>query len=456
MAARGSSSTGMIVMTSVLGLAALGFFVSTVLFFAEARAARDIAAKATTESAEFITDADRANPIMQRVKEEAKKSRKSAVAYILEQQESLMRRTLGSPSGNIETLDKALEGVVPDNKGASALSLLSDQKQKIATLTKQLADAEAAKAAALQDRENTASRMGKLQEEQRAAIAKLTGEVELTKAETDKYRSEVEKFKKDADKRVDDIRTSYGDKESSLQNEINTLQKDRVVDRGTIEKLRAETKGARFAGAPEQSLVDANVVAINSADNTVTLGIGRKQRVVLGLTFELYADATAIRPSESSGDYPRGKASVEVIRVDQDSCIARVLREQKGNPLVTGDVAANALYDPAKVYTFLVFGNFDPSHTGQPSPLGAADIKARIESWGGKVTDALSGNVDFIVLGSRPQVPPEPSTTAPIEIINEYVRLKDIAKKYDELFQNATQTSIPVLNENRLYTLTGN
>lgn len=455
MAARGSSSTGMIVLTSVLGLSTLGLFVSSVIFFAKARAAEDKASQSASANQEFITDSDRNNAILQRLREEGKKTRKSAVAYMLEQQENLMRRTLGSPAGSVEALDKALEAIAPDNKGASAMTILKDQQQQINALKQQMTDAAAAKDRALADRENMARLMSTLEEQQRASAAKLTAEVEQTKAEADRLRGEVEKFKGSMDERVDKIRQDYTSRESTLQGEVDGLQRDRVIDRGVIEKLRAETKGARFTGAPEQSLVDASVVGINSADNTVVIGIGRKQRAVLGLTFEIYGDSTAIRPDERTGEYPRGKASVELIRVDQDSSVARVLREQKGNPVVTGDVVANALYDPQKVYTFLVFGNFDPSRSGIATPLGAADVKARIQNWGGKVVDAMTGNVDFIVLGVRPQVPPEPSSNAPFEIINEWLRLRDLAKKYDELFQQATQTSIPVLNENRLYTLTG-
>lgn len=456
MAARGSSSSGMIVLTSILGLSTLGLFVASVIFFAQARAAKQEAAASAAANQDYIRDTDRNNPVMQRLVGDAKKSgNKSAVAFMLEQQEGLMRRTLGTPSGSVEALDKALEGVAPDNKGASALTILKDQQQQINALKQQLTDAAAAKDRALADRENMAKLMGTLEEQQRQAAAKLTGEVEQTKTDADQLRTDVDKFKATMDERVDKIRQDYSSRESALQKEVDDLQRDRVIDRGVIEKLRAETKGAHFTGAPEQSLVDATIVGMNSADNTIVLGIGRKQRAVLGLTFEIYGDATGIRPDERTGEYPRGKASVELIRVDADSSVARVLREQKGNPVVTGDVAANALYDPNKVYTFLVFGNFDPTGSGIATPLGAADIKARIANWGGKVVDTLTGNVDFIVLGQRPQVPPEPASTAPFEIINEYLRLRDLAKKYDELFQQATQTSIPVLNENRLYTLTG-
>lgn len=454
MAARGSASTGMIVLTSILGVATLGFFVSTIIFFASARAAEQAKLSADASSSGFITDQDRNNPVLQRLKAEAKN--KSAVAYMLEQQEQLWRRTLGTSSGSVNTLAAELKAIAPNaGESASVLSILKDQAQQITVLKQQNADAIAAKDRALTDKENMAKLMGTLEAQQREMVGKLTADVDLTKKEADTYRKDVETFKADMDARTNKIKEDFAGKETGLQAEIDKLQRDRQLDRQRLAESERLTRAARFTGAPEQSLVDGRVVAQNSADGTLVLGMGRKQRVTLGLTFEVYSDSSAIRPDETSGEYPRGKASVEVIRVDDESSVARILREQKGNPVVTGDVVANALYDPSKVYKFLVFGNFDPQRTGSQSALGASDIKARIESWGGKVVDTLSGDVDFIVLGSRPQVTPEPSSTAPFEYINEHLRLKAEATKYDDLFSRAVSASIPVLNENRLYTLTG-
>src|SRR5262249_7074798 len=133
----------------------------------------------------------------------------------------------------------------------------------------------------------------------------------------------------------------------------------------------------------------------------------------------------------------------------------RITREVKGNPIVRGDVIANALYDPNKVYTFMVYGNFDPSGGGIPNQQGAEDIKAMIAAWGGKVADDLSGNVDFLVLGDRPLLPPQPGVNDPVNVVQIYMAASDKAQKYDKLFETAAATSLPVLNQNRLYTLIG-
>lgn len=454
MAARTSSSVGMLVLVTILSIASLGLFVTTVVFFAKARAADDRARNAETATSEIINDVDRQNATLTRYKDLGKKDKpaKTAVGYLLAQQEAVMRRVTGSPSDTLDNLNKALgEG----SSGSSVLAILKDKQGEVESLKKQLADAQAGRQQALTDKENEAGRVRQIEEAQKQAGAGLVVSVNQTKADADRMREEVTSFKGDMDTRVEHARAEFGAKEAALQQEIDKLQRERVLDKGRLATAEALQRGSRFTGANEASLVDGTVIALNAGDGTVTLSIGRKNKVALGLTFEVYADSTAIRPDAKTNEYPRGKGTIEVISVDQETSTARILREQKGNPLVRGDVIANAIYDPNKSYKFLVYGNFDPQHTGIATSLGAADIKARIKAWGGGIVDELAGDVDFVVLGQRPVLPPEPTANAPIEVVQEYIRLQKLARHYDELLTQATATSIPVLNENRLYTLTG-
>ena len=82
-----------------------------------------------------------------------------------------------------------------------------------------------------------------------------------------------------------------------------------------------------------------------------------------------------------------------------------------------------------------------------------AETTALIRDWGGQVSDELTGAVDFLVLGSRPVLPPEPAGTAPLEIQREFIRLRQKVERYDDMFDKAVKTSIPILNLNRLETL---
>lgn len=452
MAARTSASTGTLVTVTVLGLATLGLFITSVVFFANKRAAETRATAAEATTAEFLSERDRNDPVIQRLKEDAKKKKSTVVGYMLTERKEIMQRATGVERDTVETMDLQLK-----NAGVTTnlLASVKDRSSQIDALKKQLGDAESARDRALQDKENESKRVKDIEAAQRQTVAALTAQVDQTKQEADTLRDEVTKFKASMDERVDRIRTDYTGKETTLKSEIDKLQSERVIDKDRLRKYELQIKGQRFAGPAEYALVDGQIIGINSADGTVVLSVGRKQKVVLGMTFEAFADGNSIKVDETTGQYPRGKASLEVIKVDHDSAVARVLREQKGNPIVRGDVIANAVFDPNKSYKFLVYGNFDPSRSGIPTPQGATEIKARIKSWGGDVVDDLSGDVDFIVLGARPALPPEPSANAPYAVIEEFLRLQRIAKRYDELLNQATSTSIPVLNENRLYTLTG-
>ena len=53
-----------------------------------------------------------------------------------------------------------------------------------------------------------------------------------------------------------------------------------------------------------------------------------------------------------------------MINVGDTASTCRVTSEVKGNPVVKGDVIANAIYDPNKQYKFVAFGNFDTNRDG--------------------------------------------------------------------------------------------
>jgi len=252
-----------------------------------------------------------------------------------------------------------------------------------------------------------------------------------------------------------DYPTRLTDREiADLQSRNGALSDRVLVLEGMIKNLQGATQKNRLTAPNEAEMVDARIVGINAAAREVYLSIGRSQHVVVGMPFEVYSRGTSIRP-DADGQYPAGKASVEVVRIDEGTCVARIIREARGNPIIDGDFVANAVYDPNKKYVFTVYGNFDANRDGIPTPGEAADIRALIDQWGGTVRDDIGGDTDFLVLGTRPVLPPEPKETDPVELINRYLRLKQAVQRYDDLFETARRTGIPVLNQNRFETLTG-
>lgn len=451
MAARTSSSIGVGITVTLLSIATLGFFITSLVFYAQRRSALDAKIAAENTTKDFVQDTDRSDAQVQRIQSLASKDRKSVVRYMLEERRDLMTKVTGSDRDTVESIAK----VLTDEKASSVLSLLRNKTGEIDSLRQQLGDANSARERALADKTNESNRVADIEAAQQKTVAALSEQVNITKSETEKLREDTNAFKGQMDERVEKIRNDYAAKEGGLKAEIEKLQAERAVDKDRLKRFEQELKGQRFAGQAEYALPDALVVGTTPADGTVLLSVGRKDKVVLGLSFNIYGQGTTIKPDEKTGEYPPGKATVEIIRVDSDSSVARILREQKGNPVLRGDFASNPVYDPTKKYKFLVYGSFDPGRTGQASPLAAGEVKAWIRDWGGDVSEELSGDVDFLVLGQRPQLPPRPTSTAPTEVISFFLAQERLANRYDELFKQATDTAIPVLNENRLRTLMG-
>lgn len=454
MAARQSTSIGVGATITILGVATLGLFITSMIFYAQRREAITSLQNAEKTTKEIVSDADRNDPVYSKVREAAqpgKPTGKTVVRYLLDERKEVMQRVTGSERDTVDAVIKALE----KSKATSLAAALRDKESEVDALKRQLKDADEARARALQDKETESKRVKGIEDSYKQNVALLQAEVQKTKDEADALRDGIDTYKKTMDKRVEDIAEAYRQKEQGLKADIDKLQSQLTIANSRIKQWEEINRGQRFQGQSEFALVDGQVVGSSAGENTVTINIGRRQHVVLGLPFTVYSQGTAIKADDKTGDYPPGKATVEVIRVDADSSVARVIREQKGNPLVPGDVIANPIYDPLKKYKFLVYGNFDPGRTGTPSIFGANEVRAWIKDWGGDTTEEMAGDVDFIVLGERPQLPPQPTSTAAIETINFYLNAQKAAKRYDELLKQATDTAVPLLNENRLRTLLG-
>ncbi len=450
MAARTSTSIGVGATITILGVATLGLFITSMLFYAQRREALNRVAQADETTKDFLSATDRNDPIVIKMKEEAK-GKKTVIRQLVDERKEIMSKATGSDRDLVSKLTETLD----KEKAASLVGAIRDRNNEIESLKTRLANAETARDRAQQDQLNESKRIKGMEDNSNATLAALREEVGKTKAETDAMRDDVAKTKAKMDENVEKTRNEAKARETSLKGEIDKLQADAAVLRARLRDYENQQRGTRFAGQSEYALIDGQVIGSSATEGTVTLNIGRNQKVVLGLPFNVYAAGTTIKLDEKTGNYPAGKATVEVIRVDGDTALARIIREQKGNPVVKGDVIANPIYDPAKKYKFLVYGNFDPSRTGNASAFGANEVKAWVKDWGGEIIDDLAGDVDFVVLGERPQLPPSPPGTAPLEVINFYLSQQKQAQRYDELFKQAGDTAIPVLNENRLRTLIG-
>jgi hypothetical protein len=191
-------------------------------------------------------------------------------------------------------------------------------------------------------------------------------------------------------------------------------------------------------------LVEENVVFINR---------GRNDHVLLGLTFEVYSRKTGV-VSDDTGEL-RGKGTVEVISVSENSSVCRVVRVTRGQAIVEGDLIANVVYDPNITFKFHVHGDFDIDNVGQVSEVDRRRIETMIEEWGGKLTRQLTYDVDFLVLGRDPALPERPEDQLDPVAMQRYAADQKRFETYQELIGEAKALKIPVLNQNRFLVLIG-
>jgi hypothetical protein len=452
MASKGSSNAWPLVWIVMLLVLAVGFFVTTVVFLARAQRLQSELVQRDTDQSQILRASERTDQVQSLITQ-AQGERKSLVVYLSDSLRETMRRVTGSERDTVAQMNERLATI----EGADAsplLSLLRDRDQAVQNLQRQLTDAQDAAARAQADLQAEVGRVSRLVSDQQTTIAALNEEIGRYKGEVEQYRASVGSTIDANNTRVADMRRQFADDVARLEDQGRKLREENLILGGQLDALRAERSAELLRPTEEYALVDGRIVSVNPIDRTAYIDLSRDKRLVLGMTFEVYADPSTIRPNDS-GAYPPGKATVEVIQIGPSSSTVRIIRENRGNPLVSGDVIANALYDPNKTYSFVVAGEFDIDGDDVFSDAERREVEAVVRNWGGAVQADLGGDTDFLILGERPRIPPPPPPTAPVPVINEYIRLQRDAGEYDRLFETARQTGIPILNQNRLYTLTG-
>jgi hypothetical protein len=164
----------------------------------------------------------------------------------------------------------------------------------------------------------------------------------------------------------------------------------------------------------------------------------------------------AIRPMED-GTMPRGKASLEVIKVGDTTSTCKITRAIPGRPVLRNDVIANAVYDPTYKFKFLIHGKFDVDGDGRASEAEARYLESLVLEWGGTIVsgDQIPGDLDFLVLGLKPTEPPPLRVNAAEVEMEIYITRRQEVETYERLFRQASEAQIPVLNANRFFILIG-
>jgi hypothetical protein len=286
--------------------------------------------------------------------------------------------------------------------------------------------------------------------EAQAASQKAIADAAAAIAEKDKQVQDLSNQVVASNKNLTDFQAQSQVTEQTLNRAIETSKQQ-------IEKLTGQL--VRFKPSAKDSIVrnvDARITQI-APDNICYIDLGYGNHVSPGLTFEVYDRFEGIpKMGDSDAELPKGKASIEIINVGQNSSQCRVLRTAIGQTLTQGDVCSNLVYDRNTKLTFYVYGKFDMDNNGVATDGEADIVKNLITRWGGKITDRLGTEVDFVVMGKEPQVPVYSAEELQQPIPKaKFDEAKAALDAYTKVANDATGLHLPVMNQTRFLYYTG-
>jgi hypothetical protein len=216
---------------------------------------------------------------------------------------------------------------------------------------------------------------------------------------------------------------------------------------GELKNRRPDTKNA-VVRQP-----DGHIVRVPSS-TVCYIDLGQGDHIATGLTFEVYDKAEGVPPlgkdPMSDAGLPAGKASIEVVRIGQNSSECRIVHIAAGVTIQEGDIIANLIYDRNTTYNFVVYGNFDTDGNGIWTAQEADVIKSLVTRWGGKVQDKIAVSTDFLVLGKEPEIPALTKEQLEDPLLRaKYDKAVQDSKDYQDRINEAATLGIPIMNQNR-------
>lgn len=344
--------------------------------------------------------------------------------------------------------------VVTGSEGIALLPTIEELKQKLENARSQVADFGILNDNLQTDLDNATAQLEAAKVKYLADLAQAETLVDdirnrfdsLRQTMDDSTTEQVEQFKDKLEQAQEQLRLQQLD----IKNTTDELAETDTLLQNALVKLEAiKPKPDREVQAYQP---DAQIVRVDLQNEIVYLDAGINDHVYRGLTFAIY---DRNKPVSEDGE---GKAEIEVFQVSDRVSAARFVKYNKNNPVVMGDIVANLIWDRNSTNRFVVVGEFDYNHDGRIDDDGAQRITELIERWRGVVTDDITVDTDFVVLGTQPKVLPRP-TEEEIDIDpmaqQRYEISLGAANAYDNMLKKANNLGIPVFNQKRFLYLIG-
>lgn len=435
-----------VVLTVLAMVAAIYFYSAMDKAEQDARAAReDLARVATSEQL--------GREEVRKLMAAASPERMTLVEYLMARKGELAALAVGDPNADAAGIRSALQLA----EGQNVRSAIDDARRQMKSKADE-AEGMKASVVAAQRAVDAAKAQAQAQvDASKREVEEVRASIEPYKQAGDRHQAEIDEVKQEYAKAREDLESAYKNRVEDLQKQIDASNQEVSLLRTRNSELQKQVDQFRVKPKDASLLVDGRIVDASSSSDRVYISLGSKDRVRPGMTFEVYDDAAAIQFDAATQRQTAGKASVEIVRVGDTTSVARITRQRPGRPVVKEDVIANAVYSPDYRYKFLVHGKFDVDADGSVSDSETDYIRGKITEWGGEVVkgDAITGDLDFVVVGAQPPMPVAPALGASQAQFDAFFRARGAREAYDNLIAQARDAGIPVLNWNRFRILTG-
>jgi hypothetical protein len=291
------------------------------------------------------------------------------------------------------------------------------------------------------------ARTGQLAEDmssQREAFDKKIADINAQVSDIEKSRTasreEHNKQVVDMGRRLDELNASY-------TNDIQRVRRESEMAKGALAEFKDRhntllAKLGDMQGGPQPLITarkaDGRIVTAKAGEDIVYINIGAGAHVEAGMNFAVYPGSTPI-PADG-----RAKARIQVQRIFDQTSECKIVERLDNQVVREGDQIANPIYDRNRPVKFRILGEFDLNGDGSTDPQAAGIFQAMIKKWGGVVTDELTPDVDFVVLGVAPRRPVTVGDASP-ERKERDALAQRLYDEYNSALEKARSLSVPLL-----------
>lgn len=347
---------------------------------------------------------------------------------------------------------------LPDLEGADLISIVKKlaaawqaQAQAVADASKRLNDA-------MRELRGATDRRVAEETGFKQALGEVGSTLQRVQAETDKSLDEkndqIKEFGRQLVKARDELEKPLARQLEDLkqaENKIEQLRKKLQLAHDQLTQFRPKVASLDLA-----SQADGEIIRAETGEEMTFINLGQENHLTLGLRFQVFSASSEV---DQSG---RGKATIEVVRINPTTSACRIVESNPANPILAGDHVVNVVYARDRKYQFVVEGEFDIDRDGRSDGQDTDRIKAWIRAWGGQVVDLPPRiaksvgdlgleTVDFVVLGGPPPSPPSAKKGERISP-EERVRNDTMQRVLDRFFAikgEAKDLSLAVLTQSQ-------